>query len=272
MKKIIYSIFVLCSICMLSSCEIDDDCLDDDIRRAFEQERRGSIDRPSEGDADIERPEKYDADCMLSLGESAFLEREGAVRVNLSGKSTGYKYYFSGLPYTDEQIRMALESQKLIKGEEFNFAVKSYSISYGGKAELYLYAAGYDDKNNYGPIVEAHYTVNSEWFYRDPYVSITGIEKNGKNLTCYFLPTYFSYNETRNIDFYVMVDEEAEYASDLSDPELAVYIKSFRKYSTTVKSGESNFYTFNSGVNPKSVMIVTEMTSPLIIKKFYKRF
>lgn len=262
MKKFIYHIFLLCSICMLSSCEIDDDCLDDDIRRKFEQERNGSI----------ERPGKYDANCTVSIGGSAFLQRAGAVQVHLSGKSTGYKYFFSSLPYTDEQVRNTLESEKVIKGEEFNFVEKSYSISYGGETELYLYVVGYDDNNNYGPVQEAHYTVYSEWSYRDPYVDITGIEKNGEELTCYFLPTYFNYNETKIIDFYVMVDEEAEYASDLSNPELAVYAKSFRKYTTTVTSGVSNSYTLKLDVNPKRVMVVTEMPSPLIIDKLYKNF
>lgn len=68
MKKFIYNILLLCSLCMLSSCEIDDDCLDDDIRRKFEQERNGSI----------ERPGKSDDDSTVSIGESASLQRAGA--------------------------------------------------------------------------------------------------------------------------------------------------------------------------------------------------
>lgn len=262
MKKILYPIFVLFLICMLSSCEISEDDLDSDIRNKFEKELNGTI----------ERPGKYDDDCTLSLGETAFLRSEGAVRVILTGKSTGYKYYFSDLPYTDEQIRIALESKKRIEGEEFNFAVKSYSISYGGKAELYLYVVGYDDRNHYGPIVEAHYTVNSEWSYADPFVGVTAIKKNEEELSWDFTTSYFKYGEIRNIDYYVLVDDEADNAKNLSDPELAIYVKSLRKYSAEVKDRENTPCTLKLGVNPRSVMIVTETPSPLTIKGVYKSF
>lgn len=262
MKKILYPIFVLFSICMLSSCEISEDNLDYDIRNKFEQELNGTI----------ERPGKYDAECTLSLGESVFLRSECAVRINLSGKSTGYKYYFSSLPYTEEQIKNKMEREKVVQGEEFNFAVKSYSVSYGGNIEQYLYVVGYDEKNNYGPVVEAHYKVKSEWSYADPFVGVTAIKKNGDNLSWDFTTSYFQYGEIRKIDYYVLVDEEAERAKNLSDPELAIYVKSFRKYSAEVIGRENTPCSLKLGVNPESIMIVTETPSPLIIKGVYKSF
>lgn len=261
MKRILYPIFIVCSIFMLSSCEIDDDNLDDDIRRKFEQERNGSIEKPDK---------KYDANCKVSIGESAFLQSGCAVKVDLAGSSTGFKYYFSNSSLSENVVRDMMQSQKYVEGGEFNFALESYYVSMGTNKTLHLYVVGYDENRNYGPIQHAEYSFTSEWYGSSAYVAIDNIKKSGYELSWNFKAGYFSH--AMDINFYVLEDEEADYASTLSDAELAVYIKFFHEYSATVGYTLNTPYTFQLDSDPKSVMVISKVPSPLNIRKLYKSF
>ena len=256
MKNNILIVFAFFLLFTFNSCSIDDECLDPDILIKFKQER-GTYD-----ESDYEQEEFYSEKCKISVSpNSCVFENECTYRIELSGESKLYKYFFSKTYYSDDQAIAFMKSLDYIEGQEYNFVSSSFESN---TRSLYLYCMGYSDENTHGDIVRNICNIEGSLYssFTD-IIDITSFGKVGKEITWKFsFP-----DDIYECQYLVLFDEDAEFANKLKDSALALYMNmaNMASKSKTLSLPVSNPYqaeamkTRTMAINgtEKKVLIVT---------------
>lgn len=219
MKNNILIVFAFFLLFTFNSCSIDDECLDPDILIKFKQER-GTY-----NESDYEQEEFYSEKCKISVSPtSCVLKNECTYRIELSGESKLYKYFFSETYYNDDMVMALMKSMDYIEGQEYNFVSSTFGAS---TKSLYLYCMGYSDKNTHGNVVLNICNIEGSHTSSTPFtdvIDITSFKKvNNEIMWKFSFP-----NDIYECQYLVLFDEEAEFANKLKDSALALYMKMAR--------------------------------------------
>ena len=222
MKNNILIVFAFFLLFTFNSCStIDDEYLDPDILIKFKQER-GTYDESDYEQEEFEQEEFYSEKCKISVSPiSCVFKNECTYRIELSGESKLYKYFFSDTYYSDDLTIPFMKSLDYIEGQEYNFV--SMHFQYNPRS-LYLYCMGYSDENTHGDIVVNICNLEGPLGLYSSFtgiIDITSFRKEGKEITWKFSFPDDSYK----CQYLVLFDEDAEFADKLEDSALALYME-----------------------------------------------
>lgn len=208
---------------ILSGCnnlidEINDDCLPEDIRQKFEQERDGGL---TDEESDIPG---VTASCEINVINSCILSNDCAFLIGLSGTSNGYKYFFTDKQHSKKEVRNKMKSLKYIEGTDYNLISTTYETN---GQNLYLYLVGYSDTETFGPVCEVKFnSPNRTDFskkYSDDYNEVIHIGVYPSNIIEFKL----SLSDNYYLNYAVLADDEAEYVNGLAEAEAYLYVANY---------------------------------------------